>query len=421
MSPACPETSTRLPAEPMPPPAAWAQAPAPQDVKRRRLSPQCSSASTCSTCSTLGGSSPLLSPQLSPQSPASLSLDSDGRHDGAEGPEWWSPDAPDIGDARRLALEELHRYLGEWASRPKDSFWHRKSGKPVLSVVVCRCRDGSLMTYRGMNTEVSLPAGSLCAERAAIARAASEFQQASGVVAVATADPLDRLNPLWPCEVCQSWLAKLRPQSPEISVIAVQSILCDAFAVKVNGELQPPPQPPPPPPSPSLGALAPFMELVELADGTAEWPWEAKELIYVDGAWTFLHPAQQRILKEARARGSHLLVGVHADETLKQEFNGPILESFSVRMGRVLQNRHVSSVLRDAPWAISAELIQTLGIQRVITGTVGKIQDVGMNNVGGCGDPYDAARELGILEVVPSLDETTERSVHESHVAMARC
>jgi len=332
--------------------------------------------------------------------------------------EWWTLDVAEAGSARFRALEELRQYLVEWSREKQDSFWHRKSRKPVLSVVVCRGKDGTFSAYRGMNTEVSLPAGSLCAERAAIARAASDFQQAEDVVAIATADPQDKINPLWPCEVCQSWLSKLRPQSPEISVLAVSSSSCRSFLVKVNGEPQPPPQPMLPP-SPFVGALAPWPELLELAEGTTEWPWEAKDLVYVDGAWTFLHSAQQSILRQARSRGSHLLVGIHSDETLQTEFNGPILESFQIRAGRIQQNRYVSSILKDAPWCLTLDMIQSLGISRVVTGSVCKRQDVGSDEDGAV-DPYHVARELGILEVIPSLDETTERSVHESHVARAR-
>merc|ERR1719476_502883 len=98
-------------------------------------------------------------------------------------------------------------------------------------------KDGSLVACRGMNTEVSLPAGSLCAERAAIATAATHFLQSSDILAIAVADPQDKINPLWPCEVCQSWLSKLRAQSPSIAVLAVRSSECEAFAVRVNGEI----------------------------------------------------------------------------------------------------------------------------------------------------------------------------------------
>lgn len=348
--------------------------------------------------------SPTTSPALWPRSPP-IDLDS---------ADWWSPKQLREGCPRRYALEELRRYVADWAAAPQDEFWHRKSGKPVLSVVVCAGRGGGLVAHRGMNTEVSLPAGSLCAERAAIGRAASSFQQASDILVVATVDPQDRLNPLWPCEVCQSWFAKLRSQSPEISVMAVESSTCDSFVVRVNGEIQSPPLPPLPPLSLSGSA---WRDCVALAEGTDEVPWDAQELVYVDGAWTFLHSAQQNILKVARSRGTHLLVGIHSDEVLSKECHVPVLECIETRTERVLHNRHVSSVLRNAPWILTKEFLDSFGVHRVITGSVDKLRDVGKEDQGT--DPYGVARGLGILEVIPSINDTTECGIRESHAARA--
>jgi len=51
------------------------------------------------------------------------------------------------------------------------SFWLRKSGKPVLAVLLVKKPGESLKLYRGTNVEVSMPTGSLCAERNAIGTA----------------------------------------------------------------------------------------------------------------------------------------------------------------------------------------------------------------------------------------------------------
>lgn len=293
----------------------------------------------------------------------------------------------------------------------QDAFWHRRSRKTVLSAVICRTADGSgFVAHRGMNTEVSLPAGSLCAERAAICRAASDFHSASSIAAIATMDPDNSLNPIWPCEVCQSWLAKLRTQNPDIYVIAVADLQCEAFQLRINGELRAPPIRP-------LQGLSVvesaehWLELVVLAEGTSEFPWEAKELVYVDGAWTFLHSAQQNILKEARLRGSHLLVGIHSDDVLRMELEAPVIEDFETRIGRILQNRYVDSVLKDAPWCVTQDLIDSFGIRRVISGSVCKVRDGGRNDQ--LVDPYSVPREKGLLEIVTSNTSKTERSIHE--------
>ncbi|CAE7467105.1 pkd2 [Symbiodinium natans] len=119
-----------------------------------------------------------------------------------------------------FAVVELKEFLTEWQEADTDNFWQRKSHKVVLAVVVCARDDGSLVAMRGMNTEVSLPSGSLCAERAGIARAATELFRADAIKAIAVIDPSGDIAPLWPCEVCQSWLSKLREQSPRITVVA---------------------------------------------------------------------------------------------------------------------------------------------------------------------------------------------------------
>lgn len=348
---------------------------------------------------------------ISPASPSTLSAFSE-----SEAVEFWTTDMVKSTSPLRLALDELKTYYQQWVATAQDDFWHRKSGKPVLSVVVCRCEDGTFTAYRGRNTEVSLPAGSLCAERAAIARAASEFRRASELVVVATMDPLDRINPLWPCEVCQSWLYKLRSQSPAINVVAVSSCDCTSFALRINGEMQCPPLPTRTPAF--SGVFAPWPELVVRADGVNEWPWESKECVYVDGAWTFLHAAQQNILKSARLRGDHLIVGVHADDVLREEFDGPIIENFTTRFGRILQCRYVSSVLKNAPWVVTEELITSLRIRRIVSGSVCKVQDV--VGKGGDIDPYAIPRRLGILDVIQSSDDLTERSLYNSHLSKAR-
>ena len=46
-----------------------------------------------------------------------------------------------------------------------STFWLRKTKKPVLAVLLVRKSDGALKLYRGTNMEVSMPTGSLCAER----------------------------------------------------------------------------------------------------------------------------------------------------------------------------------------------------------------------------------------------------------------
>lgn len=272
---------------------------------------------------------------------------------------WRLEDSP-RGSAVRFAVEQLRGYYEDWSLATRDNFWQRKSHKAVIAVVICRSDDGRLSSHRGMNTEVSLPSGSLCAERTGIARAASDFLAAHQIEAVAVLDPEDKINPLWPCEVCQSWLVKLRDENSAIEVVAVESSSCKSFAVRVNGKIRPPPRALPA--SPPAG----LMDGIELADGVEEWPWQSHELVYIDGAWPRLSAPERHLLRAAHARGTHVLVGIHSDETLAREWGCPLPDDFATRLSRLLDDRHVSSVLVDAPWCLTEEMVTGLGIQRVV-------------------------------------------------------
>ena len=116
-----------------------------------------------------------------------------------------------------------------------DDWYHRKSGSIVLSV--CQWRDESktlsdneecnqFVYTRGINVEVSLITGSICAERVAISQAHTLHPELKGyknltsvaVLEISTDDnDSTGKNPLFPCAVCQIWLEKLA--SPDIRVI----------------------------------------------------------------------------------------------------------------------------------------------------------------------------------------------------------
>lgn len=61
----------------------------------------------------------------------------------------------------------------EMAGRRSDltTFWLRKTKKPVLAVLLVQKPNGDQVLYRGTNMEVSMPTGSLCAERNVIGTA----------------------------------------------------------------------------------------------------------------------------------------------------------------------------------------------------------------------------------------------------------
>lgn len=81
-------------------------------------------------------------------------------------------------DIRRLIKEMLeHKESVLHALRTGvelPQFWLRKSRQPVLAVLMVRKPDETPRFYRGMNLEVSMPTGSLCAERNVIGTAIAQ-------------------------------------------------------------------------------------------------------------------------------------------------------------------------------------------------------------------------------------------------------
>lgn len=100
-------------------------------------------------------------------------------------------------------------------------FWFRKGEQEVLAVVVVADPStGALRAFRGVNLEVSLPTGTLCAERNAIGSAFAALPtlerrhlQAVAVLSLGT-------NPeLGPCGACQEWLQKMADVNPDLRIV----------------------------------------------------------------------------------------------------------------------------------------------------------------------------------------------------------
>jgi hypothetical protein len=80
----------------------------------------------------------------------------------------------------QVVVEEILKFKKDFLSsetsrdgRMTDlrTFWLRKTQKPVLAVLLVETPDGKTQLFRGTNMEVSMPTGSLCAERCVIGSA----------------------------------------------------------------------------------------------------------------------------------------------------------------------------------------------------------------------------------------------------------
>merc|ERR1712217_445989 len=137
----------------------------------------------------------------------------------------------------------------------------------------------------------------------------------------------------------------------------------------------------------------------ELAEGTKEWPWEAQELVYVHGTWTPFTSREWHLLRSARALGTHLLVGIHSNSNEQSDENA--MEDFESCCNRLIDNRHVSSILKGAPLCITETLISSLGISRVMMMSTNEDDDLFKDDDSAL--MYQVPQELGILAFVPQM------------------
>ena len=152
--------------------------------------------------------------------------------------EWVEVGEDQLNEAALLAVREVRKWREEYLEhkplRPNELktsheeavFFHRKGLKEVLCVVVIHDRssgEGSraLVPIRGINLEVSLPTGTLCAERNAIGTALGRYPQLErrDIKAVAVLSLDAHLSKLGPCGACQEWFGKVIEVSPALRIL----------------------------------------------------------------------------------------------------------------------------------------------------------------------------------------------------------
>lgn len=120
-----------------------------------------------------------------------------------------------------------------------------------------------------------------------------------------------------------------------------------------------------------------------------------KTVIYVDGAFDMFHVGHTDFLKRAKQLGHHLVVGVHDDSVIQQHkgMHYPIM-NLHERVLSVLSCRYVDDVVIGAPFILTRDLIDSLKVNMVVSGSSRDVQ----YSV----DPYAIARELGIYTCIES-------------------
>jgi len=136
-------------------------------------------------------------------------------------------------DPVRQLTEALRVYMHTVRETKLDAFWHRKSNRVVLAMLYVLLPSGEAHFVHGINTEVSLPTGSICAERAAITRARTQMVNIhrghmKGIAVIdvpfGDSDEAQLHNPLPPCGACREWLEKIQEESRRFYVLTYSDL-----------------------------------------------------------------------------------------------------------------------------------------------------------------------------------------------------
>ena len=113
--------------------------------------------------------------------------------------------------------------------------------------------------------------------------------------------------------------------------------------------------------------------------------------VYVDMVADLFHYGHIELLKQARALGDYLLVGVHADDAVFAHKRKPIL-TMEERVACVAGCRYVDEVLPNAPWVTDRDWIEKHNIHLVVHGSDYSQEDLKKTHA--------VVIEMGILRTV---------------------
>ena len=114
--------------------------------------------------------------------------------------------------------------------------------------------------------------------------------------------------------------------------------------------------------------------------------------VYVDMVADLFHYGHVELLRQARALGDYLLVGIHSDEAVLAHKRKPIL-TMEERVAGVAGCRYVDEVLPNAPWVTDRAWIEKHDIHLVVHGDDYSQQDLDKTHA--------VPLEMGIVRTVP--------------------
>lgn len=114
--------------------------------------------------------------------------------------------------------------------------------------------------------------------------------------------------------------------------------------------------------------------------------------VYVDMVGDLFHYGHVEFLRQARAFGDVLVVGVHSDETVEAYKRRPIL-TMAERIGEISACRYVDEVVPDAPYFVDEPFLKAHAVDLVVHG-----DDFTGERAREC---YAVPIDLGIYRTVP--------------------
>jgi ethanolamine-phosphate cytidylyltransferase len=152
-------------------------------------------------------------------------------------------------------------------------------------------------------------------------------------------------------------------------------------------------------------------------------PGHRDRVVYVRGSFDMFHVGHAQFLKDARALGSFLLVGIQEDSVVRQAkgANFPIM-SLTERILNVCACKWVDEVIIGAPLIVTEDLIKTWDIKVVAMGTGYKK----CRHSDSTSDPFLVPRQANICTEVPSQwpelchDTIVQRIMDSRQVYMKR-
>jgi len=115
--------------------------------------------------------------------------------------------------------------------------------------------------------------------------------------------------------------------------------------------------------------------------------------VFTDGCFDMMHYGHANALRQSRALGDVLIVGVHSDEEIRKNKGPPVMKE-AERYKAVRACKWVDEVVEDAPFAMSMDMMRKLNIDYCVHG-----DDLIVTADGT--DCYAEAKKAGMFRTIP--------------------